>query len=146
MWFLTADAVGRLALDGTFARVALPESFTRAGYPAPRLVAGRANAMWVTAGKQLAEVDAHRVLRTWSLPNASSTIAGLTVGCDGSVYAADALGTQLARFAPDGSVEEHETGLYTIDGLATASDCRLWFVGGSNAPAQAVGTFAFKPV
>ena len=101
----------------------------------------------MTAGKQLVEFDAQRAIpaHVVSLPNASSGIAGLTVGCDGTVYAADTLGTQLARFAPDGSAEEHESGSFTIDGLATASDCRLWFVGGSNAPTQEVGTFAFAP-
>jgi PQQ-like domain len=146
LWFLTDDAAGRVTLDGTFSRVALPETFPRGSYPPRRLVAGRTNTVWVANGKQVAEIDARRVLRTWSLPNASSAIAALTAGCDGTLYVADALGTQLARFAPDGSVEEHDTGLSSIDGLATASDCRLWFVGGSNAPDQQVGTFAFTPV
>jgi streptogramin lyase len=146
LWFLTADAVGRISLDGAFARVALPEAFTRMSYPPRRLIAGRTNTVWVADGRELAEVDAHRILRTWLLPNASSAIAALTVGCDGTVYVADTLGTQLARFAPDGSVEEHDTGLYSIDGLATASDCRMWYVGGSNAPNQGVGTFTFTPV
>jgi hypothetical protein len=146
LWFLTADAVGRLTLDGKLSRVLLPEAFSRTSYPPRRLIAGHRNTVWVANGKQVAEVDAQRVVRTWSLPNASSAIAALTVGCDGTLYVADTLGTQLARFGPDGSVEEHDTGLFSIDGLATASDCRLWFVGGSNAPDQQVGTFAFTPV
>jgi hypothetical protein len=91
LWFLTADAVGRVSLDGTFARVALPEAFTRLSYPPRRFVAGRTNTVWVADGRELAEVDAHRILRTWSLPNASSSIAALTVGCDGTVYVADTL-------------------------------------------------------
>ena len=36
LWFLTADAVGRLAPDGTIGAMALPEAFARAAYPASR--------------------------------------------------------------------------------------------------------------
>jgi outer membrane protein assembly factor BamB len=144
LWFLTADAVGRLTLDGRFSRVALPPELSTS-YPARRIVPGGKSTVWISSGKRVAEVDAQRVLRTTSLPNASSAIAALTAGCDGALYAADAQGTQLARFAADGSVEEYATGLYSIDGLAVASDCRLWFVGGSNAPDQQVGTFTLTP-
>ncbi len=145
LWFLTADAVGRLTLDGRFSRVALPPGFSPT-YPDRRIVAGGKSTVWVSSGKRLAEVDAQRVLRTTSLPNASSTITALAVGCDGALYAADAQGTQLARFGAGDSVEEYDTGLYSIDGLAVASDCRLWFVGGSNAPDQQVGTFTLTPI
>jgi hypothetical protein len=91
----------------------------------------------------VAHADRHGVLRTVRLPNASSRLSALTVGCDGTLYAADALGTQLARISPDGTLEEYATGLFTIDALTTATDCRIWFVGGSNAPTQQVGTFTF---
>ena len=145
VWFLSADSIGRVGFDGTFTRVPLPEDFADHGYPKRRLIAGLTKTVWVAAGGKLAEVDARNVLRTWSLPNASSGIAGLTIGCDGTVYAADTLAAQVARFAPDGTVEEHETGLSSLDGLATSSDCRLWFVGGANAPTQKVGIFSFEP-
>jgi hypothetical protein len=75
----------------------------------------------------------------------SSAIVALTVGCDGTLYAADVAGTQLARIGRDGTIEEYPTGLYSIDGLTTTADCRMWFVGGSNAPDQQVGTFDLQP-
>ena len=44
-------------------------------------------------------------LCTVRLPNASARLSALTVGCDGTLYAADMLGTQLARIMPDGTLE-----------------------------------------
>jgi streptogramin lyase len=110
---------------------------------APRLAVAPDGTVWVGGQKALAHADRHGVLRTVRLPNASSRLSALTVGCDGTLYAADALGTQLARISPDGALEEYPTGLFTIDALTTATDCRTWFVGGSNAPTQQVGTFTF---
>ena len=50
-----------------------------------------------------------------------------------------------SRASADGSIEEYVSGLYSIDGLTTTADCRMWFVGGSNAPDQQVGTFELLP-
>jgi hypothetical protein len=49
----------------------------------------------------------------------------------------------FGRITPDGALNEYATGLFCIDALATATDCRSWFVGGSNAATQQVRTFAF---
>ena len=143
LWFATANALGFVTPSGTLTRVALPEGFLARVYPAPRLAVAPDGTVWVGSMQAVAHADRHGVLRTVRLPNASARLSALTVGCDGTLYAADMLGTQLARIMPDGTLEEYATGLYSIDGLATATDCRIWFVGGSNAPTQQVGTFAF---
>ena len=143
LWFATANALGFVSRAGALTRVALPEGFLARAYPAPRLAVAPDGTVWVGGAQAVAHADRHGVLRIVRLPNASARLTALTVGCDGTLYAADMLGTQLVRIAPDGALEEYATGLFSIDGLATATDCRIWFVGGSNAPAQQVGTFAF---
>ncbi|HEV2741451.1 MAG TPA: PQQ-binding-like beta-propeller repeat protein [Candidatus Elarobacter sp.] len=142
-WFATASALGFMTRTGTLSRVALPDGFFARGYPAPRLAVAPDGTVWVGAAQAVAHADRHGVLRTVRLPNASARLSALTVGCDGTLYAADMLGTQLARITPDGALDEYATGLYSIDALETATDCRIWFVGGSNAPEQQVGTFTF---
>ncbi len=143
LWFATASALGFVTRSGTLSRVALPDGFLEGGYPALRLAVAPDGTVWVGGMQAVAHADRHRVLRTVRVPNASARLSALTVGCDGTLYAADMLGTQLARITPDGALDEYATGLFSIDGLATATDCRVWFVGGSNAPTQQVGTFMF---
>ncbi|HEY6233689.1 MAG TPA: hypothetical protein VIW69_01130 [Candidatus Elarobacter sp.] len=143
LWFATASALGFVTRTGTLSRVVLPDGFFARGYPAPRLAVAPDGTVWAGGPQAVVHADRHGVLRTVSLPNASARLSALTVGCDGTLYAADMLGTQLARITPDGALEEYATGLFTIDALATATDCRIWFVGGSNAPTQQVGTFTF---
>src|ERR1700681_4900888 len=143
LWFATANALGFVTRAGALLRVPLPDGFLARAYAAPRLAVAPDGTVWVGGEKVVAHADRHGVLRTVRLPNASSRLSALTVGCDGTLYAADALGTQLARISPDGALEEYPTGLFTIDALTTATDCRTWFVGGSNAPTQQVGTFTF---
>ncbi|HWT05853.1 MAG TPA: PQQ-binding-like beta-propeller repeat protein [Xanthomonadales bacterium] len=143
LWFATTNALGFVTRAGALLRVPLPDGFLARAYLAPRLAVAPDGTVWVGGEKAVAHADRHGVLRTVRLPNASSRLSALTVGCDGTLYAADALGTQLARISPDGALEEYPTGLFTIDGLTTATDCRTWFVGGSNAPTQQVGTFTF---
>jgi streptogramin lyase len=143
LWFTTANALGFVTRAGALLRVPLPDGFLARAYLAPRLAVAPDGTVWVGGEKAVAHADRHGVLRTVRLPNASSRLSALTVGCDGTLYAADALGTQLARISPDGALEEYPTGLFSIDALTTATDCRVWFVGGSNAPTQQVGTFTF---
>jgi hypothetical protein len=139
-----------VAFDGTSGRE-MWESLGTGGIGGPPVLVGttllqsfsESGTVWVGGARSVAHADRHGVLRTVRLPNASSRLSALTVGCDGTLYAADALGTQLARISPDGALEEYPTGLFTIDALTTATDCRTWFVGGSNAPTQQVGTFTF---
>jgi hypothetical protein len=143
LWFATANALGFVTPSGTLSRVALPDGFPARVYPGPRLAVAPDGTVWVGGVQAVAHADRHGVLRVVRLPNASSRLSALTVGCDGTVYAADALGAQVARITPDGALNEYATGLFSIDGLATSSNCRIWFVGGSNAPTQQVGRFAF---
>jgi hypothetical protein len=143
LWFATANALGFVTRAGALLRVPLPDGFLARAYLAPRLAVAPDGTVWVGGEKAVAHADRHGVLRTVRLPNASSRLSALTVGCDGTLYAADALGTQLARISPDGALEEYPTGLFSIDALTTATDCRTWFIGGSNAPTQQVGTFTF---
>jgi len=144
LWFATANALGFVTRTGALLRVPLPDGFLPPrGYPPPRLAVAPDGTVWVGGEKAVAHADRHGVLRTVRLPNASSRLSALTVGCDGTLYAADALGTQIARITPDGALDEYPTGLFSIDALTTATDCRTWFVGGPNAPTQQVGTFTF---
>ncbi|MDB5039856.1 MAG: Virginiamycin lyase [Candidatus Eremiobacteraeota bacterium] len=146
MWFVTAaGGLGRVTTSGSFSHVALPEGFDNRTYPTMRLVAAPHGRVWIASRNRLALMNAHAIERSYTLPNASSAVVALTVGCDGTLYAADSAGTQLARIGRAGTIEEYATGLYSIDGLTTTADCRTWFVGGSNAPDQQVGTFELLP-
>ncbi|MDB5092101.1 MAG: putative antibiotic hydrolase [Candidatus Eremiobacteraeota bacterium] len=145
MWFVTPAGLGRMTTSGSFSHVAFPEGFDSRAYPSIHLTAAPNGTAWIASRNRLALMNAHGVVRSVTLPNASSAVVALTVGCDGTLYAADIAGTQLARIGRDGTFEEYSTGLYSIDGLTTTADCRTWFVGGSNAPDQQVGTFELVP-
>ena len=98
LWVATADALGFVTRAGALLRVPLPNGFCRrAGIRRCAWRSRRTVRCGPAATKRWRTPNRHGVLRIVRLPDASSRLSALTVGCDGTLYAADALGTQLAR-------------------------------------------------
>ena len=145
LWFLTQTRVGRLTLTGRFTSLPLPRYALRwRGFPLVGLTPGWKGTIWLSVGRRLIEMNAHRVLRTIALPNAGIGVRAATVGCNGSLYAAETV-SQIARISKDGKLEEYVVPLSEINGLVRAPDCSIWFIAGSNAPRQEIGQFQLVP-
>lgn len=145
LWFLTQTLVGRMTTTGQFTREPLPISALHwRGYPYVGMTVGKSGSAWLSVGPRLVEMNAHRVLREVILPNASTGVRAMAVGCHGTLYAAETV-PQIARITQKGKVEEYPLTLAEIDGLVRAPDCSIWFMAGTNAQRQQIGKLQFIP-
>jgi len=142
LWFLAATMLGRIAPSGSISRVTLPAELKSTEDWRRQLIAGLGGSVWIASGRRIAQVNARGVARSFELPNVSSDTGPITVGCDGTLCAVDRIGAQLVRIGRDGVLEAFAPAAYSLEGVATSSDCRLWFTASSDFGDLIVGTFA----
>lgn len=136
-WYATRTAVGHVTVAGVF--TALPISLDRLHYR-PVLAPAPDGSLWVAEGARIVHATHRGVLLRTELPNATLSVQAATVGCDGVLYAVENA-ARVARVEPSGRIDEIQLDdAPPLDGIVTAADCRLWYVGGSHAPLQHFGT------
>jgi hypothetical protein len=129
LWFLNRTQFGRISATGTFTHAPLPAAVVGPAVFEPELRAGPGKTVWLTNGHTMVQTDGTAVLRTVSLPNATTYVYDLVTACDGSLYVAETV-PQIAHVLPDGHIDE-----YPVDGflqtrkLARGADCRIWLSG-----------------
>jgi hypothetical protein len=129
-----------MTVSGSFAHVMLPpDRITRGTYPPPQLVPGAPGTAWLASSEKLTHFSAGANLRSFELPTMTAHINALVSGCDGTLYAAEDV-PQIAHIGPQGRIEEYRIDARGINSLARTSDCRIWFLAGTNYPRQQIGT------
>jgi hypothetical protein len=77
----------------------------------------------------MVQTDGTAVLRTVSLPNATTYVYDLVTACDGSLYVAETV-PQIAHVLADGHIDEYPVeGFFETRKLARGTDCRIWLSG-----------------
>jgi streptogramin lyase len=145
LWYLTATVVGRMTPDGTFSSQPLPASFTNAskGYPRAAIIPGPDNTIWLIAQSTLVQFDAHHIIRTLRLANATVALTSATTACDGTLYAGEST-NQLARIDNSGLTE------FPVDTAWIApklhdTRCHLWYTDPYTLPNKGLGELQISP-
>jgi hypothetical protein len=144
LWFLNRTMFGRITASGTFTHAPLPAALAVHPVFTTELRAGPADTVWLTNGSAIVQTNGTSVLRTVSLPNATTYVYDLVTACDGSLYVAETV-PQIAHVLPNGHIDEYPVeGFYETRKLARGADCRIWLSGfGDGRPELA--TFELAP-
>jgi streptogramin lyase len=129
VWFAerTANAIGRLTPDGTFAEFPLPS-----GSAQPFSIAvGPDGNLWFTerSGNRIGRLTPAGTITEFAVPTAASQPAGIAAGPDGAMWFAEQSGSKIGRITMSGAITEFVTptarsGPY---GIAPGPDGAMWF-------------------
>jgi virginiamycin B lyase len=102
LWFTensgTADVVGRLTPSGAVTEFPLPNA-SYGGFSAD-IVNGPDGNLWFTAGHSVGCMNTAGNSTLYAVPTASANPDGITVGPDGAIWFAEAVGGNIGRLAP----------------------------------------------
>jgi hypothetical protein len=143
LWFVTATALGRIARNGSISHVPLPDLLKSREYYHLRLTADLSDGVWIASGRRIVHMGLRGVRQSFELPNVSSEVDSIALGCDGTLYVVDRIGVELARIGGDGVLAAFPVDLFSLDGITTSATCRQWFAGRSRFGKLIVGTFTF---
>jgi hypothetical protein len=80
----------------------------------------------------------------YKLPDATLAVRAMVTGCAGDLYIAEDAPEVLRLTRNAARFERYDIDYRELDGLTRTPDCKIWFVTGTNMPAnyQYVGTLA----
>jgi streptogramin lyase len=129
VWFAerTANAIGRLAPDGTFTEFPLP---SLSAQPFSIAVGPDGN-LWFTerSGNRIGRLTPAGTITEFAVPTAASLPAGIAAGPDGAMWFAEQSASKIGRITTTGAITEFVTptvrgGPY---GITLGPDGAMWF-------------------
>jgi outer membrane protein assembly factor BamB len=144
LWFVTGTQLVHLSLAGAFTAVDLPREFQTHRSPPPLVTEGAGGTVWLASGAALAQMSLRGTIARYKLPDATLAVRAMVTGCAGDLYIAEDAPEVLRLTRNAARFERYDIDYRELDGLTRTPDCKIWFVTGTNMPAnyQYVGTLA----
>ncbi len=129
LWFTerTANAIGRVGLDGTFTEFPLPNAGSQPYF----IAAGPDGNVWFTerSGNRIGRMSPTGAVTEFAVPTSASRPAGIADGPDGGLWFTESFGNRVARITIDGIITEFPLAhaFSGPGGIAPGPDGAMWF-------------------